>query len=78
MCAHFATLLFTTRGGGTGVLSYERKIDETDFTDWKSYLPSNLMEKVSANPEASAQIPKVFHQHGIVENTNDLGINAII
>ena len=35
------------------------------------------MEKVSANPEASAQIPKVFHQHGIVENTNDLGINAI-
>ena len=73
MCAHFATL-FTTRGGRTGVLNSECK---TDFTDWKSYLPSNLMEKISPNPEASTQILEVFHQHGIVENTNDLDIDAL-
>ena len=77
MCAHFATLLFTTRGGRTGVLNSECKIDESDFTDWKSYLPSNLMEKISPNPEASTQILEVFHQHGIVENTNDLDIDAL-
>ena len=39
------------------------KTDQADFTDWISFVPSNLTEEISPNKEASTQIPKVFHQH---------------
>ena len=28
------------------------KTDQSDFTEWMSFPPSNLMEKISANTEA--------------------------
>ena len=39
-------LLFPSRGGRTKTLS------SGDFTDWMSFLPTNLIEEISRNPEA--------------------------
>ena len=32
-------------------LGFECKIDQTDFTNWMSVLQSDLMQKMSSNPE---------------------------
>ena len=32
-------------------LSFACKINQNDFTDWLPFLPSNLKEKISFNPE---------------------------
>ena len=64
------------------------KIDQPDFTDWMSLLPSNLVDENNPNPEAfstiliqkpSAQIHKAFNQHGIIEKTECyVGLNTLI
>ena len=30
----------------------QTKFDQADFTDWKTFLASNLTEEISINPEA--------------------------
>ena len=37
------------------------KSDRADFSDWMSFLPSNLMEEITLIQKPLAQIPKVFH-----------------
>ena len=37
---------------GTQALSSACKIDRADFTDWMSFLTSNLTEEISPNTEA--------------------------
>ena len=50
------------------------QIDQADSTDWISFLPSNQMEEISADPEALGAKPKTFNQHGTAEKTkNHLG-----
>ena len=49
-CVHVfisCLLLFSSRVGRTRALRSECKIDRADFTDWMSFLPSNLVEKTS-------------------------------
>ena len=43
---------YASRGGKTWNLCFECKTDEADFIDWMSFLPTNLMEEISPNPEA--------------------------
>ena len=38
-------------GGRTKALISACKIDQADFTDWVSILPSNLVEEISLNTE---------------------------
>ena len=45
-------ILFPYRGSKIWGLSCERKTDQADFTDWMSFLLSNLMEEISPNVEA--------------------------
>ena len=45
-------LLFPSKRGRTRVLSSECKIDQADFPDWMSFLPSNLMEEINTIREA--------------------------
>ena len=45
-------LLFPSKRGRTRVLSSECKTDQADFSDWMSFLQSNLMEEISPIPEA--------------------------
>ena len=42
-------LLFPYRGGRTRALSSAYKSDQVDFTDWMSFLTSNLMEEIGPN-----------------------------
>ena len=46
------SLLLPSRESRTWALRSESKIDQTDFTDWMYFLPSNLMKKTSPNSEA--------------------------
>lgn len=43
--------LFSNGRGRTSSLSSAFKTNQTDFTDWMSYLSSNVMEKTSPNTE---------------------------
>ena len=53
MCVFFLyLLLFPSRDARTSALSSECKIAQAHVTDWISFLPSNLMEEISPNPEA--------------------------
>ena len=45
-------LLFPSRGARTQILSGEFRINQADYTDWMSFLPPNLMEEISPDPEA--------------------------
>lgn len=45
-------LLFPYRGRKKWDLSFTGRTSQADFTDWKSFLPSKLMEEVSSNTEA--------------------------
>ena len=45
-------LLFPYNGGRMRVLSSISKADQADFTDWMSFLPSNLMEEINSNTKA--------------------------
>ena len=38
--------------------------------DCIAFLPFNLIEEISPNPEASVQIPKAFDQHEISKKTD--------
>ena len=49
VCVLVRPLLFCTKRGKMWVLSSECKIDQTDFTNWVSFLPSNLMEEIRPN-----------------------------
>ena len=50
------------------------KTDPSDFTDWMSFLSSNLMEEI--RPKTEALGANTFHQHGKDEKANNLGTNA--
>ena len=53
-------------------------IDQADFTDWMSFLPSNLMDEIIPNPEKpSSQITRTLNQHVLIEKKNYIGINAL-
>ena len=53
MCVCFVLLLWA--------LSLEYKIGQSDYADWMSFLPFNLMEEIIPNPEAhSANCLKPF------------------
>ena len=61
---------FSPEGVGSGLSALSAKIDQADFTDWMSFLLSNLMEEISPNPvKISEQIPKDFHKQRIAEKT---------
>ena len=44
-------LLLFFSGGRTLALTFEWKTEYADFTDWMSFLPTSLVEKVISNPE---------------------------
>ena len=46
------SLLFPYKGARASTLSSECKIDQADFTDWITFLLSNLLEEICPNPEA--------------------------
>ena len=48
----FSRLLFPYRGGMARVLSSACKDDRADFTDWMSFLQSNVINEISPNTEA--------------------------
>ena len=41
---------FSPEGVGNGLSALNAKIDQADFTNWMSFLLSNLMEEISPNP----------------------------
>ena len=52
VCLHvLRSLLLPTIRGRTWALSSECKTDQAHFTDWMSFLQSNLMEEIGPNPE---------------------------
>ena len=68
MCFHFTSFISLQRGR-TQALSSACKIDQADFTDWMTFLTSNLMEEISLNAEVLIEKPKVFYKHGEVGKT---------
>ena len=46
------SLLLPSREGRAQAISSECKINQSDCTDWISFLSSNLMEEISPNSEA--------------------------
>ena len=48
----FTSFIIPYRGGRKLALISVWKTDQADFTDWISFLPSNLMEEISSNTEA--------------------------
>ena len=63
-------LLSPYRGDRMQALSSTCKTDQADFTDWMSFLTSNLMEEISVNTEPLISMEKLQKQH--------LCINALI
>ena len=52
LCVHvLRSLLFPTIRGRMWALSSERKTDQAHFTDWISFLQSNLMEEIGPHPK---------------------------
>ena len=45
-------LLFPSRGSTMWDLSSECKTNQTHFTNWISFLPSNFREEINPTPEA--------------------------
>ena len=59
---------FSPEGVGNGLSALSAKIDQAVFTNWLSFLLSNVMEEISPNPvKISEQIPKDFPQQRIAE-----------
>ena len=59
--------------------SCRKSVEQGEFTDWISFLPSNLRKQISPNQEILVQIPINFNQHEIAAKTKHyLGINALI
>lgn len=59
---------FSPEGVRSGLSALDAKTDQADFTDWRFFLLSNLMEEISPNPvKISEQIPKDFPQQRIAE-----------
>ena len=52
MCVCFISFAIPLGRGGTEALSSGCKVDQVDFTDMMSFLPSNLMMDISPNSEA--------------------------
>ena len=52
VCVHFTSFTLPLWRDRTWGSSSECNIDQTDFTYWMSFLPSNLREEISPNPEA--------------------------
>ena len=62
--------LFPNEVGKTWSLSSECKFDQTDFTDWISFLRSNpLGSKSAIIMRLSMLAPKAFHHHEKAEKT---------
>ena len=49
-------LLFPTRRVKTRALKLWMQLGQADFTDWISFLPYNLAEEISPNPDALREI----------------------
>ena len=73
------SLLFLSRKGRTWALNSECKIDYADFTDWLSFLTSNIIEENNPNLDALSAKLYSFNRHGITEKAkNHIGINTLI
>lgn len=65
-------LLFPFRGGKTRALNSECKADQDNFTDWMSFLPSNLVEEITPNPKALSK--STLSEKKTEKKKYDLGI----
>ena len=63
MCFVSRSLLFPHRVGRTEALSSACKTDQADFTDWMSFLTSNLIKEINPT-EVLSKNTSVFHQNG--------------
>ena len=52
MCVCFISFVIPLEQGGKKASSSGCKVDQVDFTDMMSFLPSNLMMNISPNSEA--------------------------
>ena len=52
VCLFYVLYFSPVEGVGRRLLSSACKSDQVDFTDRMSFLPSHLMEEISANTEA--------------------------
>ena len=62
-------LIISLYKGRMRALSSECRGEGADFTNWMTFLPSDLVEEISPNPEALSGNVKVFHQDGIAGKT---------
>ena len=56
-------LLFFFRGGRALALRFEWKIEHADLTDWMSFLPTSLVEKVRSTPETLSSKPFITNKN---------------
>ena len=72
-------LLFPSRGRRTGALYSKCKTNQVTFRVGYLYYCLISWRKSALIQKPSVELPKTFHQQGIVTKTkNDLGINALI
>ena len=62
-------LIFLSKGIRKRASSSECKIDQANFKDFMSFLPSILWTKSALIQKPTAQIPKALQQRGIAEKT---------
>ena len=65
---YYFLVIIQLKRGRTQALSSTCKTDQAAFTDWMSFLPSNL-RKSALIQKSFVQIPKAFHQHEKAEKT---------
>ena len=66
-------------GRTQAIISPEHRTYETDFAEWMPFLPSNLIDKISPNPEAvSANTKSLSSACDSWKDNNDLSINVLI
>ena len=66
---YYFLVIIQLKRGRTQALSSTYKTDQAAFTDWMSFLPSNLIRKSALIQKSFMQLPKAFHQHGKAEKT---------
>ena len=52
VCVRFTSFIISLERGRTRALSSACKINQADFIDYMSFLPSNLMQEINPNTEA--------------------------
>ena len=50
-CLYVFVFVITRRGARSRALSFECKIEQADFTDWKSFLTCNFTDEISPNSD---------------------------